>query len=110
MKFKPYQKEGIFNISVDNYSQSCSIEEIEEWLQEVKNGSTRTLYLDKRKTARTKGHKKDTLSRVTEHEKEMYQKLRGLFDDDTIDGFGQKLSSTVARLWGSMIDEVVVWG
>ncbi|KAF7186086.1 Transcriptional regulator [Pseudocercospora fuligena] len=47
---------------------------------------------------------------ASEEEKEMYQKLRGLFDDDTIDGFGQKLSSTVARLWGSMIDEVVVWG
>ncbi|EME48170.1 hypothetical protein DOTSEDRAFT_69945 [Dothistroma septosporum NZE10] len=43
-------------------------------------------------------------------EKVMYQKLRSLFDDDTVDGFGQKLSSTVARLWGSMIDEVVVWG
>ena len=40
----------------------------------------------------------------------MYQKLRNLFDDDSVDGFGQKLSATVARLWGSMIDEVVVWG
>ena len=47
---------------------------------------------------------------ATEDEKFMYQKLRSLFDDDTVDGFGQKLSSTVARLWGSMIDEVVVWG
>ncbi|KJX95523.1 C2H2 finger domain protein [Zymoseptoria brevis] len=47
---------------------------------------------------------------ATEDEKVMYQKLRSLFDDDTVDGFGQKLSSTVARLWGSMIDEVVVWG
>lgn len=47
---------------------------------------------------------------ATDEEKVMYQKLRSLFDDDTIDGFGQKLSSTVARLWGSMIDEVVVWG
>ncbi|PPJ50398.1 hypothetical protein CBER1_06974 [Cercospora berteroae] len=47
---------------------------------------------------------------ATEDEKAMYQKLRSLFDDDTVDGFGQKLSSTVARLWGSMIDEVVVWG
>ncbi|KAF2216148.1 hypothetical protein CERZMDRAFT_109117 [Cercospora zeae-maydis SCOH1-5] len=47
---------------------------------------------------------------ATEDERAMYQKLRSLFDDDTIDGFGQKLSSTVARLWGSMIDEVVVWG
>jgi hypothetical protein len=47
---------------------------------------------------------------ASEDEKEMYQKLRSLFDDDTVDGYGQKLSSTVARLWGSMIDEVVVWG
>lgn len=47
---------------------------------------------------------------ATAEEKVMYQKLRSLFDDDTVDGFGQKLSSTVARLWGSMIDEVVVWG
>ncbi|QIW94520.1 hypothetical protein AMS68_000038 [Peltaster fructicola] len=47
---------------------------------------------------------------ATEEEKIMYQKLRNLFDDDSMDNFGQKLSSTVARLWGSMIDEVVVWG
>jgi len=47
---------------------------------------------------------------ASEEEKTMYQKLRNLFDDDSVDGFGQKLSSTVARLWGSMIDEVVVWG
>ncbi|WPH01931.1 Hypothetical protein R9X50_00478500 [Acrodontium crateriforme] len=47
---------------------------------------------------------------ATEEEKAMYQKLRNLFDDETADGFSQKLSSTVARLWGSMIDEVVVWG
>jgi len=40
----------------------------------------------------------------------MYQKLRGLFDEDTVEGYGQKLSATVAKLWGSMIDEVVVWG
>ncbi|KAF2719806.1 hypothetical protein K431DRAFT_295791 [Polychaeton citri CBS 116435] len=47
---------------------------------------------------------------ATEDEKIMYQKLRNLFDEDSVDGFGNKLSSTVARLWGSMIDEVVVWG
>nr|POF14254.1 hypothetical protein CFP56_03278 [Quercus suber] len=47
---------------------------------------------------------------ASDDEKAMYQKLRNLFDDDSVDGFGQKLSSTVARLWGSMIDEVVVWG
>jgi hypothetical protein len=47
---------------------------------------------------------------ASEEEKNMYQKIRSLFDDDSVDGFNQKLSSTVARLWGSMIDEVVVWG
>ncbi|KAK5115861.1 hypothetical protein LTR85_009455 [Meristemomyces frigidus] len=47
---------------------------------------------------------------ASEEEKNMYQKLRNLFDDDSVEGFNQKLSSTVARLWGSMIDEVVVWG
>ena len=47
---------------------------------------------------------------ATDEEKAMYQKLRNLFDEDSVDGFGTKLSSTVARLWGSMIDEVVVWG
>jgi len=40
----------------------------------------------------------------------MYNKLSNLFDDDSADVYGAKLSSTVARLWGSMIDEVVVWG
>lgn len=43
-------------------------------------------------------------------ELDMYNKLRNLFDDDSVDVYGAKLSSTVARLWGSMIDEVVVWG
>jgi hypothetical protein len=47
---------------------------------------------------------------ATEEELAMYNKLRNLFDDDSVDVFGSKLSSTVARLWGSMIDEVVVWG
>ncbi|KAF2863272.1 hypothetical protein K470DRAFT_143800 [Piedraia hortae CBS 480.64] len=46
----------------------------------------------------------------TEAERSMYKKLRGLFKDDYSDGLNTKLSSTVARLWGSMIDEVVVWG
>lgn len=79
MKLKPYPKEGIFIISVDNYSQSCSIEEIEEWLQEVKNGSTRTLYLDKRKTART-SKKQQELSKGNEYADELYQmqQLQGL--------------------------------
>lgn len=47
---------------------------------------------------------------ATEEELAMYNKLRNLFDDDSVDVYGAKLSSTVARLWGSMIDEVVVWG
>jgi hypothetical protein len=47
---------------------------------------------------------------ATDEEAAMYQKLRNLFDDDSMDGVNQKLSATVARLWGSMIDEVVVWG
>lgn len=47
---------------------------------------------------------------ANEEEKAMYQKLRNLFDDDSVDAYTSKLSSTVARLWGSMIDEVVVWG
>ncbi|KAH6642160.1 fungal-specific transcription factor domain-containing protein [Boeremia exigua] len=47
---------------------------------------------------------------ANEEELAMYNKLRNLFDDDSVDVYGAKLSSTVARLWGSMIDEVVVWG
>lgn len=47
---------------------------------------------------------------ATEEEIAMYNKLKNLFDDDSVDVYGAKLSSTVARLWGSMIDEVVVWG
>ena len=40
----------------------------------------------------------------------MYNKVRNLFDDESVGGYNSKLSSTVARLWGSMLDEVVVWG
>lgn len=47
---------------------------------------------------------------ATEEEMSMYNRLRDLFDEDSVDTFGTKLSATVARLWGSMIDEVVVWG
>jgi hypothetical protein len=46
----------------------------------------------------------------TEDELAMYNKVRTLFDDDSVDIYGSKLSSTVARVWGSMMDEVVVWG
>lgn len=47
---------------------------------------------------------------ATEEELAMYNKVRNLFDDDSVDVYGAKLSSTVAHLWGSMFDEVVVWG
>jgi hypothetical protein len=47
---------------------------------------------------------------ATEEEMVMYNKIRNLFDDDSVEIYGNKLSSTVARLWGSMLDEVVVWG
>jgi hypothetical protein len=47
---------------------------------------------------------------ATDEELAMYNKVRNLFDDDGVDTYGSKLSSTVAKLWGSMLDEVVVWG
>jgi len=46
----------------------------------------------------------------TEEEIAMYNKVRNLFDDDAFELYGNKLSSTVARVWGSMLDGVVVWG
>ncbi|GAM86406.1 hypothetical protein ANO11243_044200 [Dothideomycetidae sp. 11243] len=47
---------------------------------------------------------------ATQAEMDMYNKIRNLFDDDSVETYDRKLSSTVASLWGSMIDEVVVWG
>jgi hypothetical protein len=47
---------------------------------------------------------------ATEQELAMYNKVRNLFDDGSNDLYNAKLSSTVARLWGNMLDEVVVWG
>lgn len=47
---------------------------------------------------------------ATEEELTMYMKVRGLFDDEAVDSNGSRLSSTVARVWGSMLDGVVVWG
>lgn len=44
---------------------------------------------------------------ATDEELTMYNKVRNLFDDESV---YSKLSSTVARLWGSMLDKVVVWG
>ncbi|KAI9843925.1 MAG: hypothetical protein M1838_002407 [Thelocarpon superellum] len=47
---------------------------------------------------------------ATEEEHIMYNKVRSLFDDDSTESTGSHLSSVVARVWGSMLDEVVVWG
>ena len=47
---------------------------------------------------------------ATDEEIIMYNKVRTLFDDDSADINGSKLSSVVARIWGGMLDEVVVWG
>jgi hypothetical protein len=47
---------------------------------------------------------------ATEEELVMYNKVRQLFDKDLDDSYVSQLSSIVARLWGSMLDEVVVWG
>ncbi|KAL2819142.1 fungal-specific transcription factor domain-containing protein [Aspergillus granulosus] len=46
---------------------------------------------------------------ATEAEMAIYNKVRNLFDDDAVDSCG-KLSSTVARVWGNILDGVVVWG
>ena len=47
---------------------------------------------------------------ATEAEIAMYNKVRNLFDNESGDLYNSKLSSTVARLWGSVLEEVVVWG
>ncbi|CAK7202420.1 hypothetical protein SEUCBS139899_005143 [Sporothrix eucalyptigena] len=47
---------------------------------------------------------------ATEEELKMYEKVRQLFEQDVEEAFATQLSSIVARLWGSMLDEVVVWG
>lgn len=46
----------------------------------------------------------------TEDEQEMLEKIRTLFDEDSVELYGARLSAAVARIWGGMIDEVVVWG
>ncbi|KAL4912261.1 fungal-specific transcription factor domain-containing protein [Aspergillus aurantiobrunneus] len=46
---------------------------------------------------------------ASEAEMAIYNKVRNLFDDDAVDSCG-KLSSTVARVWGNILDGVVVWG
>ena len=47
---------------------------------------------------------------ASEEEFAMYSRVRNLFDDDALEMYGAKLSSTVARVWGGMLDGVVVWG
>ncbi|OTA60320.1 hypothetical protein K449DRAFT_435418 [Hypoxylon sp. EC38] len=48
---------------------------------------------------------------ASEEEMAMYLKVRMLFEKDAEGAMNsQQLSSTVAHLWGSMLDEVVVWG
>lgn len=47
---------------------------------------------------------------ATADEVDMYNKVRQLFNKELADGYTPQLSSVVARLWGAMLDEVVVWG
>lgn len=47
---------------------------------------------------------------ATEEETNMYNKIRKLFEKDLDQQYISQLGSIVARLWGSMLDEVVVWG
>jgi len=47
---------------------------------------------------------------ATEEELVMYNRVRQLLNKDLNETYVQHLSSVVARLWGSMLDEVVVWG
>ncbi|KAI0180860.1 fungal-specific transcription factor domain-containing protein [Hypoxylon sp. FL1284] len=48
---------------------------------------------------------------ASDEEMAMYHKVRMLFEKDAEGAMNsQQLSATVAHLWGSMLDEVVVWG
>ncbi|KAI0879667.1 hypothetical protein GGS24DRAFT_438272 [Hypoxylon argillaceum] len=48
---------------------------------------------------------------ATEEEMAMYHKVRLLFEKESDGALNSpQLSGTVAHLWGSMLDEVVVWG
>lgn len=47
---------------------------------------------------------------ASEEELAMYNKVRKLLIKDVDERYMTQLSSVVARLWGSMLDEVVVWG
>ncbi|KAA8892645.1 fungal-specific transcription factor domain-containing protein [Sphaerosporella brunnea] len=46
----------------------------------------------------------------TAEEQAMLSKVRSLFDEDSVELYGSRLSAAVARVWGGMVDEVVVWG
>jgi hypothetical protein len=43
-------------------------------------------------------------------EQAMLNKIRSLFDEDSVELYGSRLSAAVARVWGGMVDDVVVWG
>ena len=47
---------------------------------------------------------------ATQEELVMYNKIRQLFIKDSEENYLTQLSSIVSRLWGTMLDEVVVWG
>ncbi|CCU81717.1 C2H2 finger domain protein [Blumeria hordei DH14] len=47
---------------------------------------------------------------ATDEEMVMYNKIRMLLDGNPDENYGPKLSSIVARFWGSLLDEAVVWG
>ena len=47
---------------------------------------------------------------ASQEELAMYNKVRQLFAKDLDESYMTQMSSVVARLWGSMLDEVVVWG
>jgi len=47
---------------------------------------------------------------ATEEELVMYNKVRELFEEEFAGVQDAKLSSIIARVWGGMMDEVVVWG
>jgi hypothetical protein len=47
---------------------------------------------------------------ATQEELAMYNKVRQLFAKDLDETYMSQMSSVVARLWGTMLDEVVVWG
>lgn len=47
---------------------------------------------------------------ATQEELAMYNKVRQLLVKEIDDSYMSQLSAVVARLWGSILDEVVVWG